>query len=53
MSTIKSIDVLEILDSRGNPTIEVSVTLEMLRPENTRLSNFAMAIKAATTGKVF
>jgi len=28
MSKIKSIDALEILDSRGNPTIQVSVTLE-------------------------
>jgi len=28
MSAIKSIDALEILDSRGNPTIEVTVTLE-------------------------
>jgi len=28
MSKIKSVDALEILDSRGNPTIEVSVTLE-------------------------
>src|SRR5215469_4653975 len=28
MSTIKSIDALEILDSRGNPTVEVSVTLD-------------------------
>ena len=28
MSTIKSIDAIEILDSRGNPTIEVMVTLE-------------------------
>jgi enolase len=28
MSAIKSIDALEILDSRGNPTIEVIVTLE-------------------------
>jgi enolase len=27
MSKIKSIDALEILDSRGNPTIQVSVTL--------------------------
>jgi enolase len=28
MSAIKSIDALEILDSRGNPTIKVMVTLE-------------------------
>jgi len=28
MSKIKSVDALEILDSRGNPTIQVSVTLE-------------------------
>jgi len=28
MSKIRSIDALEILDSRGNPTIQVSVTLE-------------------------
>ena len=28
MSTIKTIDALEILDSRGNPTIEVILTLE-------------------------
>lgn len=28
MSKIKSIDAMEILDSRGNPTIQVSVTLE-------------------------
>jgi len=28
MSKIKSIDALEILDSRGNPTIQVGVTLE-------------------------
>ena len=28
MSTIKSIDALEILDSRGNPTIEVALTLD-------------------------
>jgi enolase len=28
MSTIRAIDALEILDSRGNPTIEVTVTLE-------------------------
>src|SRR6516165_525152 len=28
MSTIKSIDALEILDSRGNPTVQVSVMLE-------------------------
>lgn len=28
MSTIKSIDAMEILDSRGNPTIQVSVALE-------------------------
>ena len=28
MSAIKAIDALEILDSRGNPTIEVMVTLE-------------------------
>src|SRR6202034_188022 len=27
MSKIKSIDAMEILDSRGNPTIQVSVTL--------------------------
>lgn len=27
MSKIKSIEALEILDSRGNPTIEVTVTL--------------------------
>jgi len=64
MSTIKSIDALEILDSRGNPTIEVSVTLESgatglakvpsgLQPENTRLSNSVMATKAAITAKVF
>jgi len=28
MSKIKSVDAMEILDSRGNPTIQVSVTLE-------------------------
>lgn len=28
MSKIKSVDALEILDSRGNPTIQVTVTLE-------------------------
>lgn len=28
MSRIKSVDALEILDSRGNPTIQVTVTLE-------------------------
>ncbi|HXY08049.1 MAG TPA: phosphopyruvate hydratase [Terriglobales bacterium] len=28
MSTIKSIDALEILDSRGNPTVQVSVMLD-------------------------
>jgi enolase len=28
MSKIKSVDALEILDSRGNPTVQVSVTLE-------------------------
>jgi len=28
MSTIKSVDAMEILDSRGNPTIQVSVMLE-------------------------
>lgn len=28
MSKIKAVDALEILDSRGNPTIQVSVTLE-------------------------
>jgi len=30
MSKIKSIDAMEILDSRGNPTIQVSVALEQL-----------------------
>ena len=28
MSKIKSVDAMEILDSRGNPTVQVSVTLE-------------------------
>ena len=28
MSKIRSVDAMEILDSRGNPTIQVSVTLE-------------------------
>ena len=28
MSNIKSLDALEILDSRGNPTIQVTVTTE-------------------------
>lgn len=28
MSQIKSVDALEILDSRGNPTVQVTVTLE-------------------------
>jgi len=28
MSKIKSVDAMEILDSRGNPTIQVSITLE-------------------------
>ena len=29
MSKIKSVDAMEILDSRGNPTIQVSVVLEL------------------------
>ena len=28
MSVVKNLNALEILDSRGNPTIEVEVTLE-------------------------
>src|SRR6266567_1141770 len=41
MSTIKSIDALEILDSRGNPTIEVMVTLENGITANARVPSGA------------
>ena len=45
MSTIKSIDALEILDSRGNPTIQVSVTLE------SGATGVAKVPSGASTGK--
>src|SRR5581483_2633784 len=45
MSTIKSIDALEILDSRGNPTIEVILTLE------SGASGVAKIPSGASTGK--
>jgi enolase len=45
MSTIKSIDALEILDSRGNPTIEVILTLE------SNASGVAKIPSGASTGK--
>jgi enolase len=45
MSKIKSIDALEILDSRGNPTIQVNVTLE------SGASGVAKIPSGASTGK--
>jgi enolase len=45
MSTIKSIDALEILDSRGNPTIQVTVTLE------SSATGVAKVPSGASTGK--
>ncbi len=45
MSTIKNIDALEILDSRGNPTIEVILTLE------SGASGVAKIPSGASTGK--
>lgn len=44
MSKIKSLDALEILDSRGNPTIQVRVTLE------TDASGVAKIPSGASTG---
>ena len=59
MSKIKSVDAMEILDSRGNPTIQVSVLLESgamgvakilpeLQRENTRRLNFGTETRRAT-----
>jgi enolase len=45
MSAIKSIDALEILDSRGNPTIEVILTLQ------SGASGVAKIPSGASTGK--
>lgn len=45
MSKIKSIDALEILDSRGNPTIEVILTLE------SGATGIAKIPSGASTGK--
>ncbi len=45
MSKIKSVDALEILDSRGNPTIQVNVTLE------SGASGVARIPSGASTGK--
>jgi len=45
MSKIKSIDALEILDSRGNPTIQVSVTLD------SGATGVAKVPSGASTGK--
>jgi enolase len=45
MSTIVKIDGLEILDSRGNPTIEVEVTLE------SGITGNAMVPSGASTGE--
>ncbi|HTZ84417.1 MAG TPA: phosphopyruvate hydratase [Candidatus Acidoferrales bacterium] len=45
MSKIKSVDAMEILDSRGNPTIQVSVTLE------SGATGLAKIPSGASTGK--
>ena len=45
MSKIKSVDALEILDSRGNPTIQVNVTLE------SGATGVAKVPSGASTGK--
>lgn len=45
MSKIKSVDALEILDSRGNPTIQVMVTLE------SGCAGVAKVPSGASTGK--
>ncbi len=61
-TTIESISALEILDSRGNPTIEVEVMLAdgawdarrfppEPRPACTKPSNCATAIRNATAAK--
>jgi hypothetical protein len=58
MSTIIEVNAREILDARGNPTIEVEVLTESgyyVRPRfvrrfdraNTKPSNYAMATKGA------
>ena len=63
MTTITSIRGLEILDSRGNPTVEVEVALEAVRqagppcllalpPEPARPWNCATATKAASAARV-
>lgn len=45
MSKIKGMDALEILDSRGNPMIEVSVTLD------SGATGVAKVPSGASTGK--
>jgi len=48
MSAIVDITAREILDSRGNPTVEVDVLLEDMRPWNC-----AMATRAGIWARVF
>ena len=62
MATIDALIAREILDSRGNPTVEVEVALDdgtfaraafrpALRLGRTRRSSFAMATRSATRAR--
>ena len=52
MSIIEYVEAREILDSRGNPTVEVDVVLELL-PVNTKRSSFGMMTRVVTWEKAF
>ena len=64
MTNIAAIIGREVLDSRGNPTVEAEVILEAARlagrlfpaeprPESTKLSNCATAIRRAFLARAF
>jgi enolase len=64
MSTIQSVHARQILDSRGNPTVEVDIRTENgylgraavpsgASTESTRQLSFAMMIKVYMLGKEF
>jgi enolase len=50
-STVEGLTARQILDSRGNPTVEVEVWLKGHRPVYTKHSNFVIRTKTAMAGK--
>jgi enolase len=52
MSSIVDVVAREILDSRGNPTVEADVLLESPPPVPAKPSSCAMATRRATAARV-